>query len=102
MRLTIYGKNITTKNGNSFIKYTSRITDKSGKEYPVQVKFKKSCTKLTSDLLPCVIEVGKDECSLATEHYTSNEEDRIAYTLWLSGYKVTDEAVVDHSMDEFF
>lgn len=102
MKLTIYGKTISAKNGNSFIKYTSRITDNAGKEYSVQVKFKKGCTQITKDQLPCVIEVDKSECSLATEHYTSNEEDRIAYTLWLSGYKLTDEKVIDRSMDNFF
>lgn len=105
MRVNLFGKKMTTKDGKKqFYRYFGTIT-KAGNPITVDVKFRETC-KLPSTI-PCVIEFDKANASLSekTERYTATNEDGtteekevLRRTLWIADYEESE--YIDTSLDD--
>lgn len=102
MKVTVFQRTATSKDGKKFNAYCAKLNRKDGGEQYVTVKFRQS-VKLPSEF-PAIIEVPKDAANLARKEYTANEETGevgYRYTLWIEKYTETGEKFVDHSLDDF-
>lgn len=105
MKLAIFAKKLTSKEGRPFAKYFTTLTKKSGEEIMVQVKFREDCGAPKPEECPMNIVVDKTNCNYRekTSSYVDedgNEEEYTAKTLWVSAWTMG-EPYVDTSMDEF-
>lgn len=111
MKITIYAKKRTTKDGKTFHVYLSKLTKKDGTETPVTVHFRMTAGLPNPDKCPCVIEfyrkngnVSKKERHFAKTDVVTGEiyeETSIDTQLWISEYKLCEGEYTDTSMDEF-
>lgn len=100
MRLEVFGKTRTNKDGKPFTTYLSRITNmKTGENISVQIKF-----RMTAELpkeVPVVMNIDKTACNLVKEDWKNEEgETGVKYVLWVTKVK-SYESYVDHSLDDF-
>lgn len=100
MRLEVFGKTRTNKDGKPFTTYLSRITNmKTGESIPVQIKF-----RLTAELpkeVPVVMNIDKTSCNLIKEDWKNEDgETGVKHVLWVTKVK-SYEPYVDHSLDDF-
>lgn len=102
MKITVFAKRRTTKEGKKFYTYLSKLTKKDGTEITASVRFNEGESPKT-EFCPMIIEVDKTKCNLSTRKITNEEtgEIRTNYTLWVKDWKKSDEEWVDHSMDDF-
>lgn len=109
MKLTIFAKKLTSKDGRTFFRYITTLNrkceDGTVEEVTTQVKFREDCGAPKGDECPMNIIVDKKDCNYREkiETYTSEDGDERDYkkkTLWISGW-TKGEPYVDTSMDEF-
>lgn len=100
MRLKVFGRQRTNKDGKPFTIYLSRITNmKTGEIIPVQVKFRMGVELPKESPIICNIE--KKNANLVKEEWENEKgETGIKYILWVSGVKSYEE-YVDHTLDDF-
>lgn len=100
MRLEVFGKVRTNKDGKPFTTYLSRITNmKTGEIIPIQIKFRMG-VELPKDV-PVVMNIDKTDCNLVKENWENDTgETGVKYVLWVTKVK-SYEAYVDHSLDDF-
>lgn len=101
MRLTIFAKKRTTKEGKPFSTYLTTLTKKSGESIVTQVKFSTECVQINPLNCPLNIEVEKKDCNYSEKKITAGEETKISRTLWVKNYSVAKIPFEDTSMDEF-
>lgn len=111
MKITIYAKKRTNKEGRAFYVYLSKLTKTNGDEIPVTVHFKQSAGLPNPDNCPCVIEFDRKSANLSTKekHYakvdcvTGEKVETITQDnqLWISNYTVCDGEYTDNSLDGF-
>lgn len=104
MKLTIFAKKRTTKEGKTFYTYLSTMTRKDGTELTTSVKFRDDCGSPKPENCPVNIIVNKENANLSTRTYTREDNGELAmsYTLWVSAWELdTANPFVDHSLDEF-
>lgn len=100
MRLEVFGKQRTNKDGKPFTTYLSRITNmKTGEIIPVQIKFRTGVE--VPKELPIVANIEKKNANLVKESWENeNGETGVKHVLWVS--KVTSyEDYIDHTLDDF-
>lgn len=100
MRLELFGKQRTNKDGKPFITYLSRITNmKTGEIIPVQIKFRTGVEVPKG--LPIVANIEKKNANLVKENWENEDgETGVKHVLWVS--KVTSyEDYIDHTLDDF-
>lgn len=100
MRLEVFGKQRSNKDGKPFTIYLSRITNmKTGEIVPVQVKFRMD-VQLPKEL-PIIVNIEKKKANLVKEDWENeNGETGVKYVLWVSEVK-SYEDYVDHTLDDF-
>lgn len=100
MRLEVFGKQRTNKDGKPFTTYLSRITNvKTGEVLPVQVKFRMGVD--VPKELPVVVNIEKKNANLVKEDWENeNGETGVKHILWVSAVK-SYEDYVDHTLDDF-
>lgn len=100
MVITVFAKTVTSKNGNQFLRYITKLVDKTGEEHTMSVKFRKSAT--TPEKCPCNIVVRKEDCNITKKKYHKNETGEVfeSEELWVSKWTPGEE-YVDHSTDNF-
>lgn len=100
MRLEVFGKQRTNKDGKSFTTYLSRITNmKTGEIVPVQIKFRTDVE--VPKELPIVVNVEKKSANLVKEDWENEKgETGVKHVLWISEVK-SYEVYIDHSLDDF-
>lgn len=100
MLITVFAKTVTTKNGNQFERYITKMEDKDGVTHTMSVKFRKSCG--VPETFPHNIYIGKDDCNISKKTYTKNNtgETYVAEELWISDW-IEGPMYVDHSTDNF-
>lgn len=100
MRLEVFGKQRTNKDGKQFTTYLSRITNmKTGEIIPVQVKFRMEVDAPKE--LPVVVNIEKKNANLVKEAWENeNGETGVKHVLWVSVVKSYEE-YVDHTLDDF-
>ena len=103
MKATIFAKKKKTKEGRAFTAYVTRLTRKDGSEVAMSAKFREDCGQPKAEECPMIIEFDKSDANIAERTYTREDtgEDAVAYTLWISAWKKSNEEYVDHSMDDF-
>lgn len=100
MRLEVFGKQRTNKDGKPFITYLSRITNmKTGEIIPVQIKFRTGVE--VPKELPIVANIDKKNANLVKEDWENEEgETGVKNIIWVSEVKSYEE-YVDHTLDDF-
>lgn len=103
MKVTVFGKKKTSRDGKSFIAYVARLTRKDGSELTASVKFREDCGAPKLEDCPMNIEFAKGDANLASRTYVREDtgEEGTAYTLWVSRWDPSAEVYVDHSLDDF-
>lgn len=103
MRIDVFAKNLTSKDGRPFKTYSGKLTNKSGDEVFVNIKFREDAGKPLNN--PCTIVVDKAGCNLVEkkEQYTDKDtgevKEAIRRTLWVS--KFNEEEFIDTSLDDY-
>ena len=103
MKIAVFAKKRTNKDGKPFTGYVGRLTKKStGESVTVGIKFRMECDAPKAEKCPCWIEVPKGACNL-DERTVIRESDGAVInsrTLWITDWKFI-EAFVDTSMDDY-
>lgn len=101
MKLNIFGKQRTTKDGKAFTSFLTTMRKVTGEEITCKVKFKKDCGTPEKLGLPRTIDVEKVDCNFTQKVVeTPDGGEVLSKTLWISKWSDAGE-YVDHSMDEF-
>lgn len=100
MRLEVFGKQRTNKDGKPFTTYLSRITNmKTGEIIPVQIKFRTGVE--VPKELPIVANIDKKNANLIKEDWENEKgETGIKNVIWVSEVKSYEE-YIDHTLDDF-
>lgn len=100
MRLEVFGKQRTNKDGKPFITYLSRITNmKTGEVISVQIKFRTGVE--VPKELPIVANIEKKNANLVKENWENEDgETGVKNVLWVSAVSSYEE-YIDHSLDDF-
>ena len=100
MRLEVFGKQRTNKDGKPFTTYLSRITNmKTGEVISVQIKFRTEVE--VPKELPIVANIEKKNANLVKEDWENeNGETGVKHVLWVSKVK-SYEDYIDHTLDDF-
>ena len=100
MRLEVFGKQRTNKDGKPFITYLSRITNmKTGEIIPVQIKFRTGVE--VPKELPIVANIDKKNANLVKEEWENEAgETGVKNIIWISAV-TSYEDYVDHTLDDF-
>lgn len=104
MKITLFRKVRTTKEGKKFDTFITKLYKKDGSEITASVKFSgDSRDAFDSSLCPYNIIVDKQDANLSKREITDENtgETHIFYTLWVKKYIISDEKFVDHSLDDF-
>lgn len=102
MKATIFAKKGFTKDAKVFYRFISKLAKKDGSELTATVKFREDCGAPKPEECPLNIEFDKADANLAKKNVTAEDGSEFeVYTLWLSGWRRSAEAYVDHSLDEF-
>ena len=107
MRVVIFAKKRTTKDGKPFTAYVTKLTKKDGEEITAGVRFREECGSPKDSECPCYIEVDKSDANLATKTFETTDpetgeiKDVISRTLWITAWEKSSEEYVDHSLDDF-
>lgn len=102
MKINLFSKVRTNKEGRQFTNYIGRLKKKDGTEMTCNVKFKETAGHPDIKSLPAVVEVLKANANLAKREYLDERtgELKTAYTLWVNKWAIVGE-YVDHSLDDF-
>lgn len=102
MKVTVFAKKGTSREGKKFDRYIGRISRKNGDEITVAVKFREDAGTPKAADCPMNIIVAKEDANLAAREYVREDTGEVAtsYTLWVSKW-TPGEAYVDHSLDDF-
>ena len=100
MRLEVFGKQRTNKDGKPFTTYLSRITNmKAGEVISIQIKFRTGVE--VPKELPIVANIEKKNANLVKENWENEDgETGVKYILWVSAVG-SYEDYIDHSLDDF-
>lgn len=100
MRLEVFGKQRTNKDGKPFTTYLSRITNmKTGEVISVQIKFRTGVE--VPKELPIVANIEKKNANLAKENWENEDgETGVKNVLWVSAVTSYEE-YIDHTLDDF-
>lgn len=104
MKVTLFRKQGTTKDGRKFNIYVSTLTRKDGSKQYVTVKYSGGDDRkeFNPNKCPYIIDIPRDAANLQIKHWVDrNGETREDYTLWVKDYVETSEKYVDHSLDDF-
>lgn len=100
MRLEVFGKQRTNKDGKPFTTYLSRITNmKTGEIISVQIKFRTGAE--VPKELPIVANIEKKNANLVKGNWENEKgETGVKYVLWVSAVTSYEE-YIDHTLDDF-
>ncbi len=103
MKILLFAKKRETKEGKKFTSYIGTLEKKDGSEVVASVKFREECGNPKAEDLPAYLIVEKSDANLSPRKYADPEtgEEKTAYTLWVSRWKMSEEKYVDHSLDDF-
>lgn len=104
LKITVFAKKITKKDGTKFTTYLTKLNTKSGEEISAKVMFNdENYPKPKAESCPCVLLVDRATSNLSSKINTNEEtgEQFVSKTLWVGKYDISDEKFVDHSLDEF-
>ena len=103
LKITVFAKKITKKDGTKFTTYLTKLSTKSGEEISAKVMFNdENYPKPKAESCPCVLLVDRSSSNLSSKINTNEEtgEQFVSKTLWVGKYELSDEKFVDHSLDD--
>lgn len=102
MKITVFAKKGTSKDGKTFFRFLGKMTRKStGEVVTVAVKFRTECGAPDPHNCPRVIEFDKKAANYAEKTITKDDGTTIiSREVWLTAWKDCGE-FVDTSMDDF-
>lgn len=103
MKLVVFAKRRTNKDGKTFFNYLSTLTRKSsGETVTIRVKFREECGSPKGDECPMNIIIPDGGCNMNERVIIREDtgEPLKVYTLWVSEWTKGEE-YEDHSMDDF-
>lgn len=104
MKITLFRKQGTTKDGRKFNIFVTTLNRKDGTKQYATVKFSGEDERknFNPNKCPYIIEVPKESANMQVKHWTDrNGEVRDDYILWVKDYTEANEVYVDHSLDDF-
>ena len=107
MKVVIFAKKRTTKDGKPFTAYVTKLTKKDGEEITAGVRFREECGSPKDTECPLYIEVEKENANMTTKTFESTDpetgeiKDVVSRTLWVTKWERSKEKYVDHSLDDF-
>lgn len=107
MKLLIFGKKRTSKEGRDFVTYFTKLHKADGTELTTSVKFTDSAGAPKLDECPIYIDVEKKDANLAEKlkNVTDLDTGEITQihdkTLWVKKWVKDPEEFVDTSLDDF-
>ncbi len=103
MKVSVFARKKTSREGRDFTAYTAKLTRKDGEVITASVRFRQECGAPAAADCPCNIEFEKKDANLVTETYTREDtgEDATAYKLWISAWKMSKDVYRDDSLDDF-
>lgn len=104
MKITLFAKKRTTREGKPFSVYVSKLQKKDGTEQYVTVKYSGDdpAKDFRADLCPLIIDVDRASANLSRKKHTDDEGNEYeSFTLWVKDYTLSTEKYVDHSLDDF-
>lgn len=101
MNLTVFAKSMKSAEGRPFKVYLTRLTNtKTEEEISVRLHLREGLPQLPE--CPVIIQVEKKDANLSRRTIPDDAgELHTYYTLWVNKYTVSDEAYVDHSLDDY-
>lgn len=102
MKITVFAKKRTTRDGKPFYGYIATLTRKDGSDITVTVKFRDECGAPKPEKCPMNIHFPKTAANLTTKEYVREDTGELAnsHTLWVSAWE-QGEAYIDKSLDDF-
>lgn len=105
MKITVFSRKSKTHDGRIFNVFVSSLAKNDGTSQYVTVRYsgKDKNKEFDSSKCPFIIEFKKENANLSGKSFVDKKtgEKRKNYTLWIKDYKESDEAYVDHSLDDF-
>lgn len=107
MKLTVFAKKRTTKEGKPFYTYLSTLHKKDGTDITVQLKFQDACGNPKAEDCPMNIEVDKVMANFSTktrevaDPETGEIHEYVDNKLWIKDWEKSKDIYVDKSLDEF-
>lgn len=100
MRITVFAKRRTTKEGKKFFAYLTTLTRKDGSTVNASVRFQ---SPPSPEDCPLNIDIDRVNANLATKCATSAKtgESTKYYTLWVKNWQPSAEVWRDKSLDDF-
>lgn len=101
MKITVFAKKRTTKQGVKFYSYLTKMVKKDGTELTASVSFPEEL-RPKPESCPLNIIVAKEDANLTTKN-VQNEDGTIyeKRTLWVNKYELDPEKYRDKSLDDF-
>ena len=107
MKVAIFAKKRTTRDGKPFTSYVTRLMKKDGESIACGVRFREECGSPKESECPCYIEFDKSDANMTektieiTDPETNEIRDVTSRTLWITNWTTSPEKYVDHSLDDF-
>lgn len=87
LKLLIFAKKRTAKDGKTFYNYLTTLTRKStGEAVPTQVKFRMDCGAPDPHNCPRYIIVDRSACNFSTKEIATDDGAKKCNTLWVSDW----------------
>lgn len=103
MLVTVFARKKKSREGKEFTAYSGRLTNKSGEQINVSIRFRQECGSPKAADCPLNIEFDKADANLVQETYVREDtgEDATAYKLWIQAWKESEIVYRDTSLDDF-
>ena len=102
MRITVFQKGITTKDGKHYNLFVSNLPKKDGTSVYAVVKFKDGKCK-APEVFPAIVDVDHSDANLSTKKTINSETGEVYtnHTLWINKWSDSGLQFRDTSLDEF-
>ena len=103
MKVTVFAKKRTTKEGKTFYSYLTTLTKTDGTELTTAVKFHESAGNPRPEDCPMNIIIEKKDANLSCKKFVNPETGEAfdSYTLWVKKWTKSEELWVDDSLSDF-
>lgn len=102
MKITVFEKGITTKDGRHYNLCVANLPKKDGTSVYAVVRFKEGRCK-PPEVFPAIIDVKHEDANLSEKKSMNAETGEVYknHTLWINAWSETGEKFHDTSLDDF-
>lgn len=102
LKLAVFAKKRTTKEGKVFYSYLATLRKKTGEEEVAQIKFRDVCGNPDPEKCPINLIIPRGKANLSTREFVREDTGEIVEqkVLWVSEW-TEGEPYVDTSLDEY-